>query len=59
MSKNFFSLIKSDLTAAIQRDPAARTKFEIVFTYSGFHSIFGYRIAHFFGKLDLSFLQDF
>ena len=59
MSKNFFSLIKSDLTAAIQRDPAARTKFEIVFTYSGFHSIFGYRIAHFFWKIGLKFFARF
>ena len=59
MSKNFFSLIHSDLTAAKKRDPAARTNIEIIFTYSGFHAIFGYRIAHFFWKIRLKFISRF
>ena len=40
MSKNIFSLIKTDLVAAKSRDPAARSIIEILFTYSGFHATF-------------------
>jgi len=59
MSKNFFSLIKSDLSAAKCRDPAARNIFDIIFSYSGFHAIIGYRISHFFWKIKLKFIARF
>lgn len=43
-----FETLKSDLNAALKNDPAARNKFEIWLTYSGFHAIRRYRVAHWF-----------
>ncbi len=43
-----FRKIKSDLMAALSRDPAARNKFEIILLYSGLHAIWSHRIAHWF-----------
>lgn len=43
-----FDTFKSDLAAALKNDPAARNKFEIWLTYSGFHAIRRYRVAHWF-----------
>lgn len=37
-----------DLKAALNHDPAAKSAFEIVLTYNGFHALVLYRIAHFF-----------
>ena len=38
--------IKDDLAAAQERDPAATSKLEVILTYSGFHAMLAYRIAH-------------
>lgn len=43
-----FEYIKSDLQAALDRDPAATSKAEIYFTYGGFRAICAYRKAHWF-----------
>ncbi|MGN1042990.1 MAG: serine O-acetyltransferase [Christensenellales bacterium] len=43
-----FEYIKSDLQAALDRDPAATSKAEIYFTYGGFRAIRAYRKAHWF-----------
>lgn len=43
-----FKTIKSDIRAVFENDPAARSWFEVVFTYSGLHAIWSHRIAHFF-----------
>lgn len=40
--------IKQDLEVAMQKDPAARSKAEVFFTYGGFKALFRYRIAHWF-----------
>lgn len=42
--------IKSDIRAVFDNDPAARSWFEVVFTYAGLHAIWGHRIAHFLFK---------
>lgn len=42
--------IKSDIQAVYENDPAARSTFEIIFTYSGIHAIWHHRIAHWFYK---------
>lgn len=34
-----------EITAALERDPAATGRAEIIFTYSGFHALFFFRIA--------------
>ncbi|WP_018754015.1 serine O-acetyltransferase [Paenibacillus sanguinis] len=43
-----FKTIKSDIQAVFDNDPAARSWFEVIFTYSGLHAIWNHRIAHFF-----------
>ncbi|WP_042202310.1 serine O-acetyltransferase [Paenibacillus camerounensis] len=43
-----FKHIKSDIRAVFDNDPAARSKFEVVFTYAGLHAIWAHRIAHSF-----------
>ena len=39
--------INRDLAAVFKHDPAARTKSEVILTYSGFHALVLYRFAHF------------
>ncbi len=41
-----FSVIKSDLQAVFDRDPAATSRLEVILTYAGFHALLAYRIAH-------------
>ncbi|RUS44243.1 serine O-acetyltransferase [Cohnella sp. AR92] len=43
-----WSNIRSDIEAVFENDPAARSKFEVIFTYSGLHAIWAHRVAHFF-----------
>jgi len=46
MIAQFFSLARDDIRSVYERDPAARSTFEIVMTYAGLHAIWGHRIAH-------------
>ena len=55
MSKKILSLLSSDLNSAIKKDPAARSKLEIIFAYSGFHAIIGYRVANILWQFRLKF----
>ena len=41
-----FATIKSDIRAALERDPAARHTLEVVLTYPGLHAVWGHRVAH-------------
>lgn len=43
-----FKRIRADIQAVFDNDPAARSWFEVIFTYSGLHAIWSHRIAHFF-----------
>ncbi|SDG43193.1 serine O-acetyltransferase [Paenibacillus sp. cl6col] len=38
--------MKSDVQAVFDNDPAARNRFEVIFTYSGLHAIWAHLIAH-------------
>jgi len=40
--------VKSDIEAVFENDPAARSWFEVVFTYAGLHAIWAHRVAQFF-----------
>lgn len=40
--------MKSDIQAVFDNDPAARSTFEVIFTYSGLHALWSHRIAHWF-----------
>lgn len=46
--KNFLKTIKSDLDCVISRDPAARSRLEIILFYAGLHAVWSHRIAHWF-----------
>lgn len=43
-----FRTMKSDIQAIFDNDPAARSTFEVVLTYSGLHAIWAHRAAHWF-----------
>ena len=44
------SILRSDIQAVFDRDPAARSTLEVVLTYSGLHAIWMHRIAHWMFK---------
>ncbi|OQW46120.1 MAG: serine O-acetyltransferase [Nitrospira sp. HN-bin3] len=41
-----FDIIKQDLQAVFDRDPAATSTLEVILTYAGFHALLAYRISH-------------
>lgn len=41
------SAIRKDLESVMKHDTAARNRFEVILTYSGFHALVMYRFAHF------------
>jgi len=43
---NLLSKLKEDIAVVFDRDPAARSTFEVVTTYPGFHAIVIHRMAH-------------
>ena len=43
-----FNQLKEDIAVIKERDPAARSSFEILLTYSGLHAIHSYRRANWF-----------
>ncbi|WP_268743605.1 serine O-acetyltransferase [Bhargavaea cecembensis] len=51
-----FKRMKEDIATIFDQDPAARSAFEIVLTYSGLHALWGYRIAHALHKRGMRFL---
>ena len=59
MSKGIFYLIFKDLKAAKERDPAARSLLEVIFTYSGFHSLCFHRVCHLLWNFKLKFIARF
>jgi len=45
---SLFSNLREDIDAAMERDPAARSRVMIVLAYPGFHALLFYRIARWF-----------
>lgn len=43
---SFFASVKEDVQSIRERDPAARSNFEVLMLYSGLHAVIWYRIAH-------------
>ncbi|NHN35117.1 serine O-acetyltransferase [Paenibacillus sp. S3N08] len=43
-----FKSMKEDITTIFENDPAARSWFEVVFTYAGLHALWAHRVAHYF-----------
>lgn len=51
-----FNTLRSDLNAYMERDPAARSRFEIYFLYSGFKAVRAYRRANWFYRHNMKFI---
>jgi len=51
--------LKEQIIAAKERDPAAVSTAEILFTYSGLHAVINHRIAHWMFKKKVPFLPRF
>ena len=54
--KKHVNYLHESLRAAMRHDPAAKNIFHVIFTYTGFHALIRYRIAHFFHKIHLKLL---
>jgi serine O-acetyltransferase len=51
-----FNRLKEDIEVIFEQDPAARSYLEVILTYSGLHSIWAHRFAHWFFKRKLFFI---
>ncbi|WP_425441054.1 serine O-acetyltransferase EpsC [Sporolactobacillus nakayamae] len=49
-------MIAEDLNNVFDQDPAARSKWEVIMTYSGLHAIWSHRVAHWLWKKKRYFL---
>jgi serine O-acetyltransferase len=54
-----FDHIKEDIAIVFERDPAARTHFEILTTYPGVHALLMHRLSHWLWKARLYWLARF
>ena len=41
-----FARLNSDIKAVFDRDPAARSKLEVIFCYPGLHAVWFHRLSH-------------
>lgn len=48
-----FSTFRKDIRSVFERDPAARSVFEILFCYPGLHATWGHRVSHWFWQRNL------
>jgi serine O-acetyltransferase len=53
---SYFSNIGRDIDSVIERDPAARSKLEVMLVYSGLHAIWIHRITHWLWVRKVRFL---
>jgi serine O-acetyltransferase len=54
-----FSRLRSDIQCILDRDPAARSKWEVVTCYPGFHALVLHRGSHWLWQRDLRWLARF
>ncbi|MDP4153717.1 MAG: serine O-acetyltransferase, partial [Bacillota bacterium] len=50
-----FKRLIEDLESVKQRDPAARSKIEVLLLYPGVHAVISHRVAHWFYKRKMFF----
>lgn len=50
---NYFKAMHEDINAALGRDPAARSRVEVLLAYSGLHALWAHRIAHWLWRRNL------
>jgi serine O-acetyltransferase len=51
-----FKMLKEDVAAVFERDPAARSTLEVILCYPGLHAVFIHRAAHALWRRDLKLL---
>ena len=51
-----FERIKEDIQCVFERDPAARTAFEVLTTYPGLHAVLLHRVTHRLWHMKLKWL---
>lgn len=56
---NWYRRLQSDIRAIFERDPAARSIWEVLFCYPGFHALQLHRVAHFLWRHRLYFVARF
>jgi len=54
-----FARLKGDIACVLERDPAARTKWEVLTCYPGLHAIWIHRLAHWLWRQELRWLGRF
>ncbi len=54
-----FQKLREDLDAVMQRDPAARSRAEVFFLYSGFKAVRAHRRANWFYRHNMKFIARF
>ncbi|MCI0400263.1 MAG: serine O-acetyltransferase [Gammaproteobacteria bacterium] len=54
-----FSRLREDIACVFERDPAARTTFEVLTTSPGLHAIWLHRVSHWLSNLGLKWLARF
>jgi len=54
-----FRQLKEELDSIIDRDPAARSRLEVYFLYSGFKAVRAYRRAHWFYQHNMKFIARY
>lgn len=54
-----FDKLKEELDSIIERDPAARSRLEVYFLYSGFKAVRAYRRANWFYRHNMKFIARF
>lgn len=59
LNPSFWSLIREDITCVFQRDPAARSRWEVATLYPGIHAVALQRFAHTLWKRGWRYLPRF
>ncbi len=54
-----FKVLLDDIQACMDRDPAARSRWDVVMLYPGFHAVTFYRLGHWLWRHNLFFLGRF
>lgn len=54
--KKMIRTLLNDIDVVFDQDPAARSRMEVIFTYSGVHAIWAHRFAHWLWKRRIFFL---
>ncbi|MCK5317229.1 MAG: serine O-acetyltransferase, partial [Anaerolineales bacterium] len=54
-----FKTLKEDIQTVFAKDPAARSRLEVIFCYPGLHALWFHRLAHLLWRYKIRFLARF